>query len=88
VQVVAIDESEAKRWYCHAHESKPGNGKALDPGDRGLSLDVKCIDERRARAILLQKQIGAVRAKVAANLPLTKEDEAIYQNHHDLIIGV
>lgn len=83
--VRACDESEALRWYCQAHEMKPGSGKAVDPVR--VRLTVACLGRERADAIMRQKQISALRRKVEAGVQLTEADNALLAQCEGEIYG-
>lgn len=74
-EVEACDESEALRWYCVANESRPGSGQALDP--MKVRLKVEPIGRKRADSVMRQKQIGALRLKVQAGLPLSTQESTL-----------
>lgn len=87
MKVRCCDESEALRWYCEANENAPGSGRALDTVTPGLQLIAQCIDERRAQAILLQKQIAALRTKIERNMPLTDQDHELLERYESKVMN-
>jgi len=84
-RVKAVDEGEAKRWYCQANEGKPGTGTALDP--MKVRLEVRSLSPQRATSIVRQKQISALRAKVNSGMQLSKSDTVLLNEVESEIYG-
>ena len=82
-RVTCCDESEAKRWYCQANEMKLGSGIPVDPVK--VRLEVKCLDDKRAKSLMRQKQVSVLRQKVQAGQVLSEADQALLaQCEHEI----
>lgn len=77
VRVMAVDESEAKRWYCATVEDPRPNrrGRQIDPV--AIDIAVRCIDERRQRDLNLAYMVAAARRKREAGQPLSEQEAAL-----------
>jgi len=86
VQIETIDESEAIRWYAATHEHPPQSGRQVDLV--AVKMQARCIDPKRAQAIMIQKQISILRQKVEQNQALTEREQQMVQEFHEKIYGI
>lgn len=85
VKVRCCDEAEALRWYCQAHEAKPGSRLAVDP--MKVKLKVEIVGRERADSIMRQKQLSVLRKKVESGVNLTESEQAMVAQYEEEIYG-
>lgn len=84
-EVYAVDESEAKRWYCVAHQHPASSGRQVDP--LRVPIDVKCLDERRNEVLRHKKRVAAIRGKINSGLTLSPDDKKTLEQYEKEILG-
>lgn len=70
-----VDEAEAKRFYINTRSWPLNSGIALDP--ISVKIAVECVDDRRKKEIVLQRQIAIIRAKLEKGQSLTTAEQQI-----------
>ena len=74
IVVTAVDESEAKRFFCATKEDPRRPGKQVDPV--GIDVMVRCVDPRRQDDLNRAYQLAAIRRKREQGNPLNEQEEA------------
>ena len=84
-QILACDESEAKRFYCYTTEYPPGSGLRVDPVK--VVLDVVCLDRgKRNEVANHRKKLSAIRKKLDAGVLLSEAEKELYEAHEAEIL--
>lgn len=74
IVVTAVDESEAKRFFCATKQDPDKPGKQVDPVK--IDIAVRCVDPRRQENINRAYAIAAIRRKREQGNPLSEQEEA------------
>lgn len=85
-EIMACDESEAKRWYCASHDYPAGSRRAIDPV--AIEISVTCLDERRNQLMIRKARFATIRQKLFAGQALTNDEEKILQSNQEEIEGL
>ena len=74
-----VDEAEAKRFYINTRSWPLNSGIALDP--IAVKITVECIDDRRKKEIVIQRQIAIIRAKLEKGQSLTPAEAKVLEGN-------
>lgn len=86
VEVNAVDESEAIRWYCLTHSYPAKSGNRVDPVK--VPMLAVCKDPRRKQLENHKKQLAAIRRKLDSGTALSDADNKLFEANEKEILGL
>lgn len=85
LEVMAVDEGEAKRYYAESQEYPKKSGKQVDPVT--VPLVATCLDPRRDRLRQHKARLSTIRRKLDMGVGLNHQDEALLNENEAEIMG-